>query len=367
MLQALPFVYSRSQAVRLPCNFRAFMGSRTRLGPLFAATALAGLTACSGPLPGSANQDMSKQHRKAQPTTCGTTDGKPSAAASPSGSPSPTPTHQDVAYAGVSDAQKLDLYLPPDSGKNTPLIINVHGGSFRQGDKTMEKPNIVHQLDKGYASASVNYRLTGEAGFPAGVQDVKAAVRWLRAHAAPCGFDPDRIVIWGESAGGYMAQMVAITGGQKTMFDDPDLGHPDVSAAVQAAVVWYAPNNFGTMDAEFRKKTPASCKNAHPHDPAASSESQWLGAALPTIPEKVRKADPLNYLDTARSLPPFSIATGDADCLVPHQQSEDLYKAVRKAGAHAELSIVPGVGHGPVVDRAEVSGALDFLDRTFGR
>nr|WP_240979585.1 alpha/beta hydrolase [Streptomyces sp. HNM0574] len=309
--------------------------------------------------------DERKDERKKD----GKGEGKRISAPSPNGKPAlPVPTHEDVPYAGTSDAQKLDLYLPENAGKDAPLIINVHGGSFRQGDKDMEKPNIAHQLRRGYAAASVNYRLTGEALFPAGVQDVKAAVRWLRAHAGACGFDPGRLVIWGESAGGYMAQMVAVTGGRKTMFDDPALGHADVSSAVQAAVVWYAPNNFGAMDDQFREDTPKVCEGRlHPRDSAASSESQWLGAALPTIPGKVRRADPLTYLDTARDLPPFSIATGDADCLVPHQQSRELHKAVRRTGTRAELSIVPGVGHGPVVDRAEVGNALHFLDRTFDR
>lgn len=356
--------------MRLPCKFRASLGPRPRLGNLFAATAMAGLTACSGAPDVSTSQDVSRSsqgHRAERPTSCGSGSAgdKPSG---PASSSSPAPTHEDVAYAGVSEAQKLDLYLPENSGKKPPLIINVHGGSFRHGDKKMEVPNIEHQLAKGYASASINYRLSGEARFPAGVQDVKAAVRWLRAHAGACGYDPDRFVIWGESAGGYMAQMAAVTGGQKTMFDDPDLGHPGVSDTVQAAVVWYAPNNFGAMDAQFRKHTPKSCaKRPHPHNAGDSSESIWLGAALPAIPGKVRQADPLAYLDTARNLPPFSIATGDADCLVPYQQSENLHRAVRKAGAHSELTIVPGVGHGPVVDRAEVSHALAFLERTFRR
>ena len=358
--------------MRLLCNVRASWGSRSRPVCLFAAVLLTGLTACSGTPTVSSGHDEGRSpdgSRAEQSAPCGRE--APSARASSGRPSSPSPTYEDVAYADGSDAQKLDLYLPEGAGKDvkkdTPLIINVHGGSFRQGDKAMEKPNIAHQLRQGYAAASLNYRLRGEALFPAGVQDVKAAVRWLRAHAGACGFDPERFVIWGESAGGYMAQMVAATGGRKTMFDDPALGNAGVSSAVQAAVVWYGLNNFAAMDGQFRQDTPKVCGRLNPRDAAESSESQWLGAALPTIPEKVRKADPLTYLDTARDLPPFSIATGDADCLVPHQQSRELHKAVRKTGTHSELTIVPGAGHGPEVDRVQVAPALDFLNKTFRR
>lgn len=358
--------------MRLLCNIRAFWSTRSGLRCLFAVTLLTGLTACSGSPTVSTSHEGRSPHgsRAEQSAACG---GDRGDSASSSGPSAPSPTYEDVAYAGGSDAQKLDLYLPEGAGKNAkkgkgvPLIINVHGGSFRQGDKAMEKPNIAHQLRQGYAAASVNYRLRGEALFPAGVQDVKAAVRWLRAHAGACGFDPGRFVIWGESAGGYMAQMAAVTGGRKTMFDDPALGNAGVSSAVQAAVVWYGLNNFAAMDDQFRQDTPKTCGRLNPRDAAESSESQWLGAALPTIPEKVRKADPLTYIDTARDLPPFSIATGDADCLVPHQQSRNLHKAVRKTGTPSELTIHPSAGHGPEVDRQQIPQTLKFLNRTFDR
>ncbi|MET0693373.1 MAG: alpha/beta hydrolase [Propionibacteriaceae bacterium] len=274
------------------------------------------------------------------------------------------PTHRDLAYAELSTAQRLDLYLPTVGSGRPSLIVNIHGGAFKLGDKAMEADNIAHQLDAGYAAASLNYRLSGEAFFPAAVEDVKAAVRWLRAHADTYGYDPDRFVVWGESAGGYLAQMVAITGGQPSSFDAPHLGHAEVSSAVRAAVTFYGPNDFGAMDPQFAASSPAACGGSpQAHDPADSPESLFLGAALPEIPELVRQANPLTYLATTTELPPFYVAAGDQDCLVPHQQSIELARAVEAAGGHAELTIVPGVGHGSAVDAVQVGPALDFLAR----
>ena len=277
----------------------------------------------------------------------------------------PAPTHHDLRYATLSPAQTLDLYLPSGTGR-PPLIVNIHGGAFRLGDKGMEAGNIEVQLQHGYAAASLDYRLSGEATFPAAVQDVHVAVRWLRAHAGQYGYDPDRFVVWGESAGGYLAQILAITASQPTEFDAPELGFPEVSAAVQAAVVWYGPNDFAAMDRQFAASPPPTGAVPQRHDPPDSPESQFLGATLPTVPELVRRANPLSYLATARDLPPFCVAAGEEDDLVPPQQSVELARAVRAVNGEAELTLVPGVGHGPAVDERQIRPALEFVRRHVG-
>lgn len=276
-----------------------------------------------------------------------------------------TPSYRDLPYASSSASQVLDLYLPDMSG-TPPLIINIHGGAFLMGDKSMEASNIAVQLEAGYAAASLDYRLSGEALFPAAVQDVKVAVRWLRAQAGTYGYDPDRFIVWGESAGGYLAQMVAITGSQTTEFDGSELSLAHVSAAVQAAVVWYGPNDFAVMDRQFAETPPPSGAEPQLHDPADSPESRFLGAPLPTVPELTRRSNPLPYLATAAELPPFSIAAGDHDNLVPPQQSVELARAVEAVGGHAELTLVAGVGHGPAVDENQIHSALDFVRRHVG-
>ena len=200
---------------------------------LLAATAVtAALTACGGTAAtSSASSDSSASSATSASSVgggststtkvAGTTGTTAKATASsvagrpPMGSSSrPTPTKADVAYASTSSSQVLDLWLPPNASGPVPLVIFIHGGAFKGGDKAMEACNVQALLDRGYAVASVNYRLSGEAPFPAAVQDAKAAVRYLRANATTYGINPDQIAAWGESAGGNLAAMLGVTGGQ---------------------------------------------------------------------------------------------------------------------------------------------------------
>ncbi|MFE3177867.1 alpha/beta hydrolase fold domain-containing protein [Amycolatopsis sp. NPDC059090] len=280
-----------------------------------------------------------------------------------------SPTHQDIAYATKSPAQKLDLYLPAGANEKTPLLIDIHGGGFLFGDKRQEAELVVEeQVKQGYAVASINYRMACEAKFPAGVQDVKAAIRWLRAHAAEYRLDPDRFATWGQSAGAYLSTMAAVTGDQKTVFDDDSLGNPGVSSAVQGAVSWYGPYDFGAMDGQFATHRPAACtSDVLAHGKADSPESTWLGGALDSVADKAKQANPATYLATARTIPPISFAAGDSDCAIPHQQSEDMHDAVKAAGGQATLAIVKGAGHGPAVDQAQTGAALEFVNGLFKR
>ena len=118
---------------------------------------------------------------------------------------------RDIAYAPVSGAQKLDLHLPAQAGDRLPLVVVIHGGAFLMGDKTMDAEEIAALVDAGFAAAALNYRLSGEARFPAAVEDVKAAVRFLRANAAEYGLDPDRFGAFDASAGGHLACMLGVT------------------------------------------------------------------------------------------------------------------------------------------------------------
>lgn len=274
-------------------------------------------------------------------------------------------TNLNVAYAGLSAAQKLDLYVPTTTNGPLPLIIRIHGGAFFGGDKSSEASSVAALQARGYAVASLNYRLSGEALFPAGAQDVKAAVRWLRANAATYGIDSDRFAAWGWSAGAYFAPLLGLTGDQTTIFDDFSLGNSNVSSAVQAVISWYGLVDFGTMDDQQRANPPASCPTTWlQHDPANSPESIWLGGALPTIPETVAQANLTNYIFTATQLPPFRIVHGDDDCLVPWGQSAQMHRALTNRGAVSELHIMPGWTHGdPRFSSTQTTPALDFLDR----
>jgi acetyl esterase/lipase len=297
------------------------------------------------------------------------TSGAPTTAAQPpTGGPgggtfgtAPTATHANLAYADSSSSQVLDLWLPEDPGDATPLVIYIHGGAFKSGDKSMVGGKVQPLLDAGYAVASLNYRLSGEALFPAGAQDVKAAVRWLRANASTYGLDPDNFAAWGESAGGNLVSLIGTTGDQVTVLDDPNLGNADVSSAVQAVIHWYGPTDFLQMDAQAAAGS--GCTTPESHDPASSPESTWMGAAIQTVPDTVEQANPIAYIATAGELPAFSIAHGDADCNVPYQQSQILADALIDAGADVEFTILPGAAHADAqFDSTLLSPTIVWLD-----
>jgi acetyl esterase/lipase len=274
----------------------------------------------------------------------------------------------DLPYASGSSAQVLDLFLPGRAaGTAAPLVIDIHGGGFQAGDKVDPTGRLDALRRKGYAVASLNYRLSGEARFPAGVQDVKAAVRWLRAHAERHRVDPERFAAWGESAGGYLAVMLGVTGDQQTVLDDDALGNASVSSAVQAVVDWYGPCDFLTMDAQA--VDPGGCPDApQRHDDAGSPESRWLGAPIQTVPDRAVAANPISYLAAARTLPPFLVAHGRRDCLVPHGQSVELVAALRERGASVGFTLLDDAGHGgPRFDQEMQASTISFLDRSFGR
>ena len=282
----------------------------------------------------------------------------------PAAGPSDPQDLTDVPYATQSPAQRLDLYLPHREGRAVPLVVYVHGGAFAFGDKADDRLRLESIRAHGYAVAAVNYRLSGEALFPAAVQDVKAAVRWLRANAARYGIDPDRFAAWGDSAGGHLAAMLGVTGDQRTSFDDPGLGNPGVSSAVQAVVDWYGPSDFLAMDTQARA---SRCPEPQVHDVPDSPESVWLGAPVQTVPTRARAANPISYAAGARVLPPFLVVHGDADCLVPHGQSQILVAALRRHEGEVTFTLLPGVGHGgPVFDADQKPLALAFLDRVLG-
>ena len=163
-----------------------------------------------------------------------------------------TPRDQHaIAYALASPAERMDLYLPTTGDGPFPVVLWIHGGGWERGDRTLGPDAPSRELlSAGYAVASVDYRLSREAVFPAQILDVKAAVRYLRAHATALSVDANRIGAWGDSAGGHLVALLA-TSGDVRAFDDPALGSIDDSSRIQAAVDWYGPISFSTMDAQF--------------------------------------------------------------------------------------------------------------------
>jgi acetyl esterase/lipase len=270
----------------------------------------------------------------------------------------------DIPYAQLSAAQKLDLYLPEQGEGPFPLILSIHGGAFMGCDKAdLQILPMLEGLKRGYAVAGLNYRMSGEARFPALVQDVKAAVRWLRANASQYKLDPARIAAWGGSAGGYLASMLGTSAGIPEL-EDLSLGNPTQPCNVQAVVCWFGPTNFLNMD-DYLAASGLKPSEEQSHSSENSPESLLLGRKITEIPELVRAANPETYIRP--DAPPFLLQHGTLDPTVPVQHSIDFALKLKKIIGEdkATLDLLEGAGHGdPKFETAEnVQKVLDFLDR----
>ncbi|WP_241038589.1 alpha/beta hydrolase [Blastococcus litoris] len=242
-----------------------------------------------------------------------------------------------VPYAAIPGVRplELDLHLPPGDGPH-PVAVFLHGGGWRVGSRRTAGPMYrdVSPFERvaraGIAVASVDYRLSGEATFPAQLHDAKAAVRWLRARAGELGIDPDRIAAWGESAGGHLAELLGLV-------TDPalegDVGVAGPSSAVSAVVAWYAPSDVAAISTDL---------GADPMDPT-TREAQLLGDPAPDVPELAAQASPIAHVHPAA--PPFLLMHGAADQFIPPAQSERLLEALVDAGVTAELVLYDDANH----------------------
>lgn len=271
----------------------------------------------------------------------------------------------DVAYAPRSPAQQLDIYLPNQGEGPFPVIVSIHGGAFKMGDKADGQLNpMLKALKRGYAVVSINYRLSGEAIFPAQIQDVKAAIRFVRANAGSYKLNPDRFAAWGGSAGGHLAAMVGTTG-DITLFDDRSLGNAAQSSRVQAVVDWFGPIQFDQMDPQFK----VSGKGRPDHDLANSPESELVGRQITLAPDLVKRASPATYI--SKATPPIFIEHGKEDQLVPTEQSKNFYAELLKVlgPEKVTLTLLDGTRHGgPQFETPEnLEKVFAFLDKYLKR
>ena len=225
----------------------------------------------------------------------------------------------DIPYAKASRAQKLDIYLPDTGNGPFPVIVSIHGGAFKGGDKADNQLTpMLEGLRRGYAVVSINYRLSSEAIFPAQIYDVKAAVRWIKANARLYKFNPDKIAAWGGSAGGHLSALLGTSGGVQEL-EDLTMGNPAKSSRIRAVVDWFGPTDFLKMDAQLKE---SKVKNPQVHSIPDSPESELIGKNLADAPDRVRIANPETYVTSDD--PPFFIQHGAIDHLVPYQQSANL-------------------------------------------
>jgi len=244
----------------------------------------------------------------------------------------------DVPYAGTENPrQRLDLYLPKarKSEKPLPVVVFIHGGAWRAGDKRGGVRMVAPYVDTGrFAGASVAYRLSGEAIWPAQIHDCKAAVRWLKAHAKAYNLDPDRIAVWGSSAGGHLVAMLGLTADVKEL--EGTVGpHTGQTSRVACVVDWFGPSDLLRMNDVAGKMD---------HLAPDSPESQLIGCPIQENPAKARAASPITYVSRGDS--PHLIMHGDRDGTVIHDQSVRLAAALKKAGVPCTFVTVKGAGHG---------------------
>lgn len=294
--------------------------------------------------------------------------------------------YPDLTYATLPGYRplKLDLFVPAGADAH-PLVIYVHGGGWMAGGPRRSAayadwPKVLAALAaKGYVVASVGYRFSGEAPFPAAIQDVKAAIRWLRANADTYRVDPARAAIWGQSAGGHLAALAGVSCHVKSLAPAgrvvPAQGNVETTAStaagadeasdcVQAVVAW-----FGIYDFTKLAPQPAAVESA------GDAAAQFLGCGTqPCAESRQRAASPVTYVD--RSDPPFLLIHGTDDQTVPVEQTELFEVALKKAGVAVTKIVVPGVGHswiGKTPDSTRQASlealrvSIDFIDRAIGK
>jgi acetyl esterase/lipase len=285
-----------------------------------------------------------------------------------------------LTYA-VRDGRELvlDLYTPATApATRLPVIVFLHGGGWSGGTRTTGPDFRRFFAADGFAMVSIEYRLTPAITFPSNVEDVKTAVRWLRANADAHRLDAGRICLWGTSAGGHLAAVAGLA--PKGTFEGPDnLGQ---SSEVQCVLDAYGPTDFLVMDTQTEQERPGLQSQPpalvaappmvggvvvdgrvagagaapgggrggpgrggapQPHDAPTSPESRLVGAPIQTVPDRVRAANPITYVRA--DAPPFLIMHGLADNSVPHGQSVLLYDALKKAGTAVTLRLIDGLPH----------------------
>jgi acetyl esterase/lipase len=236
--------------------------------------------------------------------------------------------HRDIEYAEIPGFRplELDLYLPALAGFGpVPVVIHVHGGGWRRGSRRHTLPALGEDFyaglaARGIAVAAIDYRLSGEARYPAAVDDVRAAVAWARASlhsygpvgsvSLGAGVAAGPVALWGDSAGGHLALLAALTG-----------------TDVDGVVAWFPVTDLAGLDGD---------------DPQ-SREALFLGAAPAQVPDLAWEASPITHVHP--DAPPVLLMHGDSDVMVPADQSIRFAKALNDAGGSAALELVPGASH----------------------
>jgi acetyl esterase/lipase len=271
---------------------------------------------------------------------------------------------------GQNKALTLDLYLPKKSSKDTvntfPVIVFIHGGGWYEGDKKVCPGKLVAQ--QGYIMACISYRFSSEALFPAQIHDVKNAVRWLRKNAEKYQINPNKVAVWGYSAGGHLSILLGTSSGIPELEGETS----EISSKIQAVCNWYGPTDFSQVPPAFTEDiTPELVKDK------SYRKRRWflytlathrlIGSPVSKKPKLTQLANPINYIDS--SDPPVLIMHGEKDNVVPIRQSEILHDALKKKGVSVTFSRPQDRGHnfegknGEFYDPQLIKETLTFFDQ----
>lgn len=257
----------------------------------------------------------------------------------------------DVEYGDAgSRPLLLDLYSPKDTSEPAPGLIFIHGGSWKGGKKEDYRIYGLHFAQRGYVVASIQYRLSGEAPFPAAIHDVKAAVRYMRAEASSMGVDPDRIGVVGGSAGGHLSMMIGYSSDIREL--DGNCGHEDVSSRVQCLVNLYGPTDMTTPYVQAVSKT-------------NKAVSAFFEGTYEEQPDSYAAGSPLKYVTSDD--PPTLILHGTVDALVPIKQADLLATALEENGVPYVYDRLPGWPHAMDVAQPVHERCLWYMDRFLDR
>jgi acetyl esterase/lipase len=254
----------------------------------------------------------------------------------------------DLVYDSVQGRElHLDLYLP--ASRPAPLCLWLHGGGWVRGARTVRaEERLLPVARAGVAVAAVEYRLSGEATFPAQLDDARAAVRWLRRNAGDLGLSGDRVGVWGGSAGGHLAALLALCPDER----DGERG----DSSVQAAVCWFPISDLTLRDTDVPEGPPPPFLTGPP--PSPSNEARLLGVeSVAEAIDAARAASPVTHVHPGA--PPFLLVHGDHDGLVPSEHSRTLHRLLRAQGVDTTLLLVAGANHeDPAIDAPPVLGGV---------
>jgi acetyl esterase/lipase len=239
---------------------------------------------------------------------------------------------RDVPYGRAGErVLKLDIVRPKEESTSPrPVIVFIHGGAWRGGDKSHGIGPLTPLAESGnYFCVSVGYRFSQEAIFPAQIHDCKAAIRWLRANAKKYNINPEKIGVWGPSAGGHLVSLLGTSGDVKEL--EGDCGSPGQSSRVACVVDFCGPSDFPAIGRLKEGEAP-------------SAVSQLIGGPVAEKQEAAKAASPITYV--SKDDPPFLIMHGTKDAIVPLEQAELLDAALKKAGVSSTLVKIEGGGHG---------------------